>query len=109
MGGRKEGNGRRKERKGKGEEKGKGSEREENRKGTNQGEKWEGGEGIQGSGNLIHPCFDFITNSPSQANIQTLRPFFVTCSKKFKQNKKKINFSNVHKLSSLFDSCKAIG
>ena len=68
------------ERKGKG--RGKGSEREENRKGTNQDEKWEGGEGIQGSGNLIHPCFDFKTVDPSQANIQTLRPFFRNIFKK---------------------------
>ena len=78
-----EGEGKWEERKGMaGERKGKGSKREENRKGTNQDEKWEGGEGIQGSGNLIHPCFDFKTVDPSQANIQTLRPFFRNIFKK---------------------------
>ena len=48
------GNGRRRERERKAREKG--SEIEENRKGGNQVEKWEGGEGNQVSGNFIHPC-----------------------------------------------------
>ena len=68
--GTREANGR--EREGKGEKKGNGrdlgSKREKNRKGTNQVEKWEGGEGNQVSGNFIHLSLHDIIIPPSQLN-----------------------------------------